>query len=104
MVCKHIATLPTTAAAYNMNSELILILSNALTGVAAFFVGKRRTNAETDSVVLKNLELSVNLYAQIIRDLKTEIESLNIKIQELEQKIDVLHDENRKLKSKKNSL
>jgi hypothetical protein len=87
-----------------MSSELILILSNALTGVAAFFVGKRRTNAETDSVVLKNLELSVNLYAQIIRDLKTDIESLNIKIQELEQKIDVLHTENRKLRTKKNSL
>jgi hypothetical protein len=104
MVYKLILTLPITVVVYNMNSELILILSNALTGIAAFFVGKRRTNAETDSVVLKNLELSVNLYAQIIRDLKTEIESLNIKIQELEQKIDVLHDENRKLKSKKNSL
>ena len=87
-----------------MTSELILIISNALTGIAAFFVGKRRTNAETDSVVLKNLELSVNLYAQIIKDLKTEIESLNIKIQELEQKIDILHAENRKLKSKKNTL
>jgi peptidoglycan hydrolase CwlO-like protein len=83
-----------------MNSELILIISNALTGIAAFLVGKRRTNAETDSVVLKNLELSINLYSQIIRDLKTEIEGLNIKIQELEQKIDVLHAENRKLKSK----
>ena len=104
MVYNHIRTLHSVVAAYNMNSELILILSNALTGVAAFFVGKRRTNAETDSVVLKNLELSINLYSQIIRDLKTEIESLNIKIQELEQKIDVLHDENRKLKSKKNSL
>lgn len=104
MVYKLILTLPITVVVYKMNSELILILSNALTGVAAFFAGKRRTNAETDSVVLKNLELSVNLYAQIIRDLKTEIESLNIKIQELEQKIDVLHDENRKLKSKKNSL
>lgn len=87
-----------------MNTELLLLISNTLTGIAAFFVGKRRSNAETDSVVLKNLELSVNLYAQIIRDLKTEIESLNIKIQELEQKIDVLHAENRKLKSKKNSL
>ena len=87
-----------------MSSELILIISNALTGVAAFLAGKRRTNAETDSVVLKNLELSVNLYAQIIRDLKTEIESLNIKIQELESKIDFLHTENRKLKSKKNTL
>ena len=68
--------------------------------MAAFFVGKRRTNAETDSVVLKNLELSVNLYAQIIRDLKTEIESLNIKIQDLEKKVDLLHAENKKLKLK----
>jgi TolA-binding protein len=87
-----------------MTTEILLLISSALTGVAAFFVGKRRSNAETDSVVLKNLELSVNLYAQIIRDLKTEIESLNIKIQELEQKIDILHAENKKLKSKKNSL
>lgn len=86
-----------------MSSELILLISNALTGVAAFLVGKRRTNAETDSVVLKNLELSVNLYAQIIRDLKTEIESLNIKIQELEKKVDLLHAENKKLKSKTKS-
>lgn len=86
-----------------MSSELILLISNALTGVAAFLVGKRRTNAETDSVVLKNLELSVNLYAQIIRDLKTEIESLNIKIQDLEKKVDLLHAENRKLKSKTKS-
>ena len=83
-----------------MNSELILIISNALTGIAAFLVGKRRTNAETDSVVLKNLELSINLYSQIIKDLKTEIEGLNVKIQHLEEKIDVLHAENRKLKSK----
>lgn len=86
-----------------MSSEIILLISNALTGVAAFLVGKRRTNAETDSVVLKNLELSVNLYAQIIRDLKTEIESLNIKIQDLEKKVDLLHAENKKLKSKTKS-
>ena len=104
MVFNLILTLLTTVVDYKMNSELILLISNSLTAVAAFFVGKRRTNAETDSVVLKNLELSINLYSQIIKDLKTEIESLNIKIQELEAKIDVLHAENRKLKSKKNSL
>jgi chaperonin cofactor prefoldin len=46
------------------------------------------------------LELSVNLYAQIIRDLKSEIESLNVKIQALETKIDILHEENKALKSK----
>jgi len=84
----------------NMNETVLLFLSNAITATAAWFVGKRKVNAETDSVVLKNLELSVNLYAQIIRDLKTEIESLNIKIQELEAKIETLYAENKKLKSK----
>lgn len=83
-----------------MNETILLFLSNGLTAVVAWFAGKRRTNAETDSVVLKNLELSVNLYAQIIRDLKTEIESLNVKIQALENKIDILHEENKALKSK----
>jgi peptidoglycan hydrolase CwlO-like protein len=83
-----------------MNETILLFLSNAITGIAAFFAGKRRTNAETDSVVLKNLELSVNLYAQIIQSLKEEIESLNVKIQELEKKIDILHEENKTLKSK----
>lgn len=81
-----------------MSSELLLILSNVLTGTAAWFVGKRKTDAETDNIVLKNLENSVLIYSQIINDLKKEIESLNIRIQELEQKIDELHEENKKLK------
>jgi peptidoglycan hydrolase CwlO-like protein len=81
-----------------MNETILLFLSNAVTGLVAWFAGKRRTNAETDSVVLKNLELSVNLYAQIIQSLKEEIESLNVKIQDLERKVDELHAENKKLK------
>lgn len=82
-----------------MNQEVLLILSNGLTGIAAWFVGKRKANAETDNQVLKNLELSVNLYRGIIDDLKKEIEALNIKIQQLELKIDELHEENKKLKN-----
>jgi peptidoglycan hydrolase CwlO-like protein len=81
-----------------MNENLILLISNALTGVAAWMVGRRKTNADTDNVVLKNLELSINLYREIITDLKNEIESLNLKIQELEGKVDKLYDENKKLK------
>ena len=81
-----------------MSNELLLILSNALTGVAAWFVGRRKVNADTDNQVLKNLELSINLYQQIIQDLKREIESLNIKIQQLEEKMYTLHKENKELK------
>ena len=85
----------------NMNTELILIISNALTGIAGWFVGRRRSNAETDNQVLRNLELSVNLYKNIIDDLKQEIHELNIKVQDLEKRVDELLTENRKLKKYK---
>jgi peptidoglycan hydrolase CwlO-like protein len=85
-----------------MNETLILLISNGFTAIAGWFVGRRRQQADTDNQVLKNLEISVNLYRQIIDDLKREIESLNIKVQELEKKIDELHIENRTLKSKIN--
>jgi hypothetical protein len=81
-----------------MNTELLLVISNALTGIAAFFVGKRRSDAETDNQVLRNLELSVNIYVKIIDDLKVEIQSLNLKVQDLEKKVEDLMNENRKLK------
>jgi peptidoglycan hydrolase CwlO-like protein len=83
-----------------MTTEILLILSNALTGVAAFFVGKRRSDAETDNQVLRNLELSINLYKQMIDDLKAEIHELNNKVQHLQNVVDELMAENRKLKNK----
>jgi peptidoglycan hydrolase CwlO-like protein len=83
-----------------MNNELILVISNSLTAIAAWFVGRKRQQADTDNQVLKNLELAVNLYKNIIDDLKQEIHDLNIKVQDLEKKIDVLHEENKKLKGK----
>lgn len=83
-----------------MTNEVLLLISNSITAVAAWFVGRRKMGAETDNQVLKNLELSVNLYKEIIDDLKGEIQALNIKIQDLERKIDELHAENKILKNK----
>lgn len=83
-----------------MNDTLILLISNVLTAIAGWFVGKRKVNAETDNQVLRNLELAVNLYKNIIDDLKQEIHDLNLKVQDLEKKIDELHAENKILKSK----
>ena len=57
----------------NMNTEILLLISNVLTGIAGFFVGKRRSDAETDNQVLRNLELSIGLYKNIIYYLKEEI-------------------------------
>ena len=83
-----------------MNTELLLVISNALTAIAGFFIGKRRSDAETDNQVLKNLELSIGIYVKIIDDLKQEIHELNNKIQDLEKKVEQLYDENRKLKKR----
>ncbi len=82
-----------------MNDTIILLVSNILTGVASFFVGKRRSDAETDNQVLRNLELSVNVYRTIIDDLKKEIHDLNIQVQMLEKKVEELMIENKKLRN-----
>jgi prefoldin subunit 5 len=81
-----------------MNNEIILFISNVLTGTMGWFVGRGKQIAETDNQVLRNLELSINLYKGIIDDLREEITALNIKIQDLEKKIDELHVENKRLK------
>ena len=82
-----------------MTQDFILLLSNILTGIAGWFVGRRRQQAETDNQVLKNLEVSIGIYKQIIDDLKEEIKLLNYKIQELEKKVGMLHQENSRLKA-----
>ena len=84
-----------------MNTEILLLISNVLTGVAGFFVGKRRSDAETDNQVLRNLELSIGLYKKMIDDLKDEIHELNNKVQHLQKMVDELMVENRKLKNYK---
>jgi peptidoglycan hydrolase CwlO-like protein len=82
-----------------VNDTLLLFVSNALTAVAGWFVGRKKINAEIENQTLRNLELAVNLYKNIIDDLKQEIHELNIKIQDLEKKVNELHAENKKLKS-----
>lgn len=77
------------------------IVMTIVTTLIGYFVGKRKSNAETDNQVLRNLELSIGLYKNIIDDLKIEIQNLNIKIQDLETKVESLMAENKKLKNYK---
>lgn len=81
-----------------MNTEILLFISNVFTGLAGFFFGKRRSDAETDNQILKNLELSINLYKEMIGDLKAEIHELNNKVQHLQKMVDELMAENKHLK------
>jgi len=77
------------------------IIMTIVTTLIGYFVGRRKSNAETDNQVLKNLELSIGLYKNMIDDLRTEIRELNQKIQDLEIKVDSLKEENKKLKNYK---
>lgn len=81
-----------------MSTEILLIISNVLTGIAGWFVGRRRQQADTDNQVLRNLELSINIYVKIIEDLKKEIHDLNLKVNDLEKMVEKLMDENKRLK------
>jgi peptidoglycan hydrolase CwlO-like protein len=77
---------------------MTILGSNILTSVASYIAGKKRSNAETDNLILANLERAIDVYSKIIDNLKIEITELHSKIDEMEKKIDELHDENKKLK------
>jgi len=83
-----------------MSEGTILIISNALTAIAGWFIGRRKTEADSDNAILNNLATSIQIYQTIIESLKNEIHELNIKVQDLEKKVDDLMVENRKLKTK----
>lgn len=70
-----------------------------MVGIFSYVTGKRKSSAETDNIILDGLEKSINLYREIVEDLKKEIESLNGKVQILEAKIEELIKENHQLKN-----
>lgn len=84
-----------------MTIETILTIlgSNVFVAFFSYLTGKRKSDVETDNTILAGLEQSVAIYRDIIMDLKREIESLNGKIQHLEQKIEELYQENKRLKT-----
>jgi peptidoglycan hydrolase CwlO-like protein len=81
-----------------MSNLIVLFISNLVTGLISFFISKKISEGQRGNQSLNNLELSVSLFREIIEDLKKEIEGLNIKVQQLEDKIDDLSKENNKLK------
>lgn len=81
-----------------IDTILTILGSNVMVGIFSFLSGKRKSKAETDNIILDGLEKSINLYREIIDDLKREIESLNQKVSALESKIEDLIKENHELK------
>ena len=78
--------------------DLVTVLISSVTGIITFFVGHRRARKEVESMALDNIGKSLDIYNQIIGNLKDEIIQLTDKVKELENKIDDLTEENKKLK------
>ena len=78
--------------------DLINIIIPAVTGFLTFLLGQNRGKKEVESISLQNLEKTLEIYQFIIQDLKSEILSLNGKVDTLQQKVDEMMEENHNLK------
>lgn len=77
----------------------VQVIITSITGGLTFLLGLRRGKADTENVLLQNLEKSIGIYQLIIEDMKEEIKSLNVKIDTLEGKVEQLLQENNELKT-----
>lgn len=77
---------------------ILTIISSAGTGFITFFLGLRKGKAETEGLVITNLERSVGLYQTILDDMKRELEQLRMEVDKLETKVQELLKENAELK------
>lgn len=70
--------------------EVILSLISLVGG---YFVGQRRSNAETDRIVIDNVKQILEVYTDTIDALKDEVQGLKTKILEYQNHIDKLQAE-----------
>lgn len=59
-----------------------------ITTFLGYWFGSRKTNAETDKIVIENVKEILGVYSSTINDLKIEIRELKDKIDEYEKQID----------------
>ena len=79
--------------------EIIDWVLVTITGISGFFLGMRKTQKETDSISIQNVASTLNVYQDIIADLKVEMKSLQEKMNEMEKTITSLKKENKQLKA-----
>lgn len=74
------------------------VIIPGVTGFLTFLLGQQRGKKEVESITLSNLEKAITIYQHIIDDMRDEIGNLNRKVDELQDKVDVLMEENHQLK------
>jgi predicted RNase H-like nuclease (RuvC/YqgF family) len=75
------------------------LLTTFLGSVGGYFIGKRKSEAETDSIVIQNVKEVLAVYAGTINDLKKEIGELKDKIGEYEKHIERLENQLREFRN-----
>jgi len=70
-----------------------------ITGISGFFLGMRKTQKETDSISIQNVASTLNVYQEIIADLKSEINTLKGKMEKMDSLIQTLKEENKQLRA-----
>ena len=77
-----------------MDYSIILnALIAGLSSLVGYFFGSRKSNAETDRIVIENVKQILEVYATTIEDLKGEIQELKVKIVQYEKQIELLQKE-----------
>lgn len=78
--------------------ELVDWILVTITGISGFFLGMRKTQKETDSISIQNVASTLNVYQEIISDLKSEINALKSKMEIMDKTIHNLQEENKQLR------
>ena len=81
-----------------MNDYIYQIIGAIATTIIGYVAGFRKSKNEIEGGRLENLEKSLTIYQLLIDDLTKKVEELSSHIVRLEQTIDSLKKENRKLK------
>jgi|LakMenE01Jun11ns_1017448.scaffolds.fasta_scaffold9598289_1 peptidoglycan hydrolase CwlO-like protein len=81
-----------------MNEYIYQIIGAIATTVIGYVAGFRKSKNEIEGGRLENLEKSLTIYQLMIDDLSKKVEDLSTHIVRLEQTIESLKQENKKLK------
>lgn len=73
-------------------------------GLVTWLFGRRKQRAETKTSELENVEKALEIYRKILEDNSQQITSLKDEVRKLEEKLDLLTEENRLLKKRISEL
>lgn len=71
-----------------MNEILLGTVPAVITGILTFILSRKKQAQETKTNELDNVQKALEVYRQIIQDLKTDLQETQIKVEDLNRYID----------------